>query len=313
MKKIILSLMAVATVFCASAQDVKTVYNEAVTAYGEKKFDVAAEKFNSVLDLGLDDESAGDLVKTAQTYIPKCYYMYGGRAMQSGNYDVAIENFTKSAEYAELWGDMTTQLKATSWIGKTYQKQGGDAFNAKDFETAKVVFSKGYAADPKNTEMAIWLGICYCETDEFEKGMETFYDIVKMGSNPKYAEAAEEAAKNIGIYTNNRVAAFQTEKNYDGVITMADWILSQEPTSALAEKIRLQAYFDKADYAKVYELGEAAAAAQTTDEEKSNVYFILGAAYNAKEMKPQAIAAFQKVVAGPNAETAKATVAELSK
>lgn len=313
MKKIILSLMAVAAVFTASAQDVKAVYNEAVAAYGAKKFDVAAEKFNQVLDLGLDDEGAGSLVKTAQTYIPKCYLSHGLGFAKTGQFDAAIENLTKSAEYAELWGDMPTQVKANSLVGMVYQQQGGQAFNEKDYATAKTIFAKGYAANPKNTQMANWLGICYCETDEFEKGMEVFYSIAKMGSNPKYKAAADEAAKNIGIYTNNRVAAFQTEKNYDGVIAMAEWILSQEPTSALAEKIRLQAYFDKADYAKVYELGEAAAAAQTSDEEKSNVYFILGAAYNAKEMKPQAIAAFQKVTAGANAETAKATIAELSK
>ena len=39
----------------------------------------------------------------------------------------------------------------------------------------------------------------------------------------------------------------------------------------------------------------------------------LGAAYNAKEMKPQAIAAFKQVTDGPAAENAKAALAELSK
>ena len=43
------------------------------------------------------------------------------------------------------------------------------------------------------------------------------------------------------------------------------------------------------------------------------MYYLLGAAYNAKEMKPQAIAAFKQVTAGPAAENAKAALAELSK
>ena len=75
----------------------------------------------------------------------------------------------------------------------------------------------------------------------------------------------------------------------------------------------MQAYLTKKDYAKVIELGEAAAAAQPDETEKSDVYFILGAAYNAKEMKPQAIAAFKQVTDGPAAENAKAALAELSK
>ena len=75
----------------------------------------------------------------------------------------------------------------------------------------------------------------------------------------------------------------------------------------------MQAYANKKDYAKVIELAQTAADAQTDPEDKSLMYYLLGAAYNAKEMKPQAIAAFQKVTAGPAAESAKAALAELSK
>ena len=43
------------------------------------------------------------------------------------------------------------------------------------------------------------------------------------------------------------------------------------------------------------------------------MYYLLGAAYNAKEMKDQAIAAFRKVTDGPAAENAKAALTELTK
>ena len=61
------------------------------------------------------------------------------------------------------------------------------------------------------------------------------------------------------------------------------------------------------------ELGEAAAKVQTDPEDVSLMYLTLGAAYNAKEMKPQAIAAFKQVTDGPAAENARAALAELSK
>ncbi|MFI3264145.1 MAG: tetratricopeptide repeat protein [Rikenellaceae bacterium] len=315
MKKLLLTLFAATAAFVASAQeDVTALYNSAASAYGEKKFDVAVENFNKVVDLGMDDDSAASMVATAKSYIPKCYYQIGGRAMQSGDYDAALENFTLSANYAELWDDMATQHKANGWIAKLYQKQGGDAFNAQDYATAKEVFAKGYASDPTNTEMANWLGICYCETDEFDEGMAIFSKISEMGAkNPKYADAAVDAQKNMAIYTNNRVAALQAEGDNDGIIAMAESILATDPTNATAEKVRLQAYYDKKDYAAVAASAETAAAAQTDEAEKSNVYFILGASYNDREMKDQAIAAFKKVTEGPNAEIAAATIAELSK
>ena len=52
---------------------------------------------------------------------------------------------------------------------------------------------------------------------------------------------------------------------------------------------------------------------QTDPEDVSLMYLTLGAAYNAKEMKPQAIEAFRKVTAGPAVESAKAALAELTK
>ena len=57
----------------------------------------------------------------------------------------------------------------------------------------------------------------------------------------------------------------------------------------------------------------AAAEAQTDEADKSTVYYQLAAAYNAREMKPQAIAAFKQVTAGPAAQNAAAALAELSK
>ena len=59
-------------------------------------------------------------------------------------------------------------------------------------------------------------------------------------------------------------------------------------------------------------MGEAAAEAQIDEEDKSAVYFQLGTAYNAKEMKDKAIAALSKVTAGPSVEAAKAAIAGLT-
>ena len=144
------------------------------------------------------------------------------------------------------------------------------------------------------------------------KGMEILEKVAGM-QGPKFEADAAEANRLLTLYTNNRVAELQTANDQDGIIAMADKMLEQNPANALAQKIRLQAYLTKKDYAKVIELGEAAAAAQPDETEKSDVYFILGAAYNAKEMKPQAIEALKKVTAGDNVAAAQKSVAELSK
>lgn len=312
MKKFFVTVVALLAVCSLSAQDVKTAYNEAAAAYGAKNFKVAAEKFEQVINDGMDVEDAASLVATAKATLPKCYYQLGGRAFMAKNYEEALNNFTKSAEIAELYGDMAAMNKANGWVAKIYQSQGGEAYNAKDYATAAGIFAKGYAADPNNTGMALNLAMSYCEMGEYEKGMEV-YEAVASKTHPKYAEDAAKAKQMMAQYTNNKVAELQGAGDFDGIIALADAQLAKNPASALFQKVRLQAFLGKKDYKSVIENAAAAAAAQTDAEDQSDVNFLLGAAHNALSQRDQAIAAFKKVTAGSNLANAQAALAELNK
>ena len=312
MKKLFVSVIALMAVATLSAQDVTAIYNEAAAAYGAKDYAGAAAKFEQVIDQGLDNEEAASLVATAKATLPKCYFMLGGASLKGQDYEAALTNFTKSAELAGLYGDMTQLAKSNGWVAKIYQIQGGDAFNNKDYATAASVFEKGYKADPANTSMALNLAMSYCELGEYEKGME-IYEAIAAKTHPKYADDAAKAKEMMALYTNNKVAEMQGAGDYDGIIAMADAQLEKNPASALFQNVRLQAYANKKDYDKVIELAQGAIDAQTDEEDKSLMYYLLGAAYNAKEMRPQAIEAFQKVTAGAAVENAKTALSELTK
>ncbi len=319
MKKVFVSVLALLAAVAVSAQDVATLFNEAAAAYNAKDFATAAAKFEQVIDEGADVEGAETQVESAKKNILVCYQNLGGRAAGAKQYDEAIAHLTKGVELADLYGDMQRKAKLNVVLSKVYQVQGGTAFNSKDYATASAIFQKGYDANPNNTAMALNLAMSYCEMfmasgnmDEYEKGMDV-YEAVAAKTNPKFAEDAATAKEQIAYYINNMVAKLQSTGDHDGIIAATEKILAKNPENATAQKARLQAYADKKDYAKVIELGEAAAAVQVDEEDRSQVYFLLGAAYNAKEMKPQAIAAFQKVTAGSNVENAKAALAGLAK
>ena len=181
MKKLFVSVVALLAAVSLSAQDLTAIYNEAAAAYGAKDFAGAAAKFEQVIDQGMDNEDAASLVATAKKTLPNCYFMLGGGALKGKNYDEALKNFTKSAELAELYGDMNQMAKANGWVAKMYQIQGGDAFNNKDYATAAGIFEKGYKADPDNTDMALNLAMSYCEMfmntgdmAQYERGMEIY-------------------------------------------------------------------------------------------------------------------------------------------
>ena len=149
--------------------------------------------------------------------------------------------------------------------------------------------------------------------------MAIYDKICKMPAD-KYAAVIAKAEANKTLYTNNKVASLQQAGDFDGVIAMAEKLQVASP--ALAEKIRIEAYNGKKDYAKVIALGETAAAAQADDEGKSAIYLLVAAAYNAQynaggnkdaALREKAIATFKKVTAGAGVEAAKAALADLEK
>lgn len=312
MKSLFVSLLALMATATLSAQSITGIYNEAVASYQAKDFKAAAEKFEKVINDGMDSEEAASVVATAKKTLPKCYFMMGGMNFKGNNFEEAVKAFQKSAEVAELYGDLQQMNKANMWQARVYQKQGGDAFNSKDYATAAEIFGKGYKADPDNTNMALNLAMSYCELGKYVEGME-IYEEIAAKTHPKYAEDAAQAKKMIALYTNNQVAKMQAANDFDGMLTMAESMLEKNAQSPIAHNVRLQALTAKKDYAKVIEYGPAAVEAQDNEEDKSYINFLVGAAYNAKEMRDQAIASFQKVTAGPAVESAQKALADLQK
>ena len=322
MKKLFVTMFALLAVGFASAQsEVIAKFNDGVNAVKAKDYNTAITCFEEVVVKGVDSGDASVLtcVETAKKSLPGCYQGIGLSAAAQKNYDKAIEYLTKAAETAELYGNTVAMQKAKTILAKVYQVQGGEAFNAKDYATAATVFEKGYAANPRNAEMALNLATSYCELGKFEEGLAIYDKICAMPAE-KYGEFIEKAKNNKALYTNNQIATLQKEGNQDGIIAMADKLQATNP--ALAEKLRIEAYYAKRDYAKVISLEESAAAAQTTEEEKSDIYFTVAAAYNAQYkasgnkneiIRDKAIAALKKVTAGKNIAAAKASLLDLTK
>ena len=196
-----------------------------------------------------------------------------------------------------------------------YEAKGAEAFNTGDYATAIEVFSKGYAADKRNTTMALNLAESFFKSDRYQEGMQIASEIASLNPD-KFGEAIAEAHAKMDMYTNNEVAKLQMANDYDGIIAMAE----QLPNAAMAQKVIMQAYYGKRDFNKMIEMYEEALAAQTTDEGRSDIHYLAGVAYNekiegsanAEAMKNQAIAAFRQVTAGKSVESARSVVQQLT-
>lgn len=311
MKKFILMVAALFSYVAVSAQsDVVADFNKGNDEFKAKNFVTAIELFENVIVNGEEEEDDAVLqcVANAKKLLPIAYMQNGIKAIGAKSYDEALGQLNTAVTKAKMYNNPKVAQAANNAIAKVYQVQGGEKFNAEDYVGAAEVFAKGYAANKKNTDLAMLLAESYFKQDLYNEGMKVCSEVMALPNSPLFEKGKVEAKQKMNLYTNNKIATLQQANDFDGIIAMAEGLENQ----ALAQKITVQAYLLKKDYDKVIELGEAAAEAQTDEEDKSAVYFQLGTAYNAKEMKDKAVAALSKVTAGPSVEAAKAAIAGLT-
>ena len=305
----VVALMGATALFAQT--DVVATFQQATANAKAGNFAEAIAQFESVVEASWDiDEPDVNQLKAIQgskKFIVTCYNKMGIAAINAKNYEAAVEYFTNAANSAELYEDLAGMNKNKTMIGQVYQVQGADAFNSGDYATAIEVFSKGYAADPRNTDMALNLAESFFKSDMYQEGMKICTKIAAMNAD-KFAEAIAEAQAKMDMYTNNEVAKLQMANDYDGIIAMA----AELDDAAMAAKITMQAYYGKKDFNHMVEVATSALEAQTTDEGRSDIYYLLGVAYNEKGQFDEAIAAMKNVTAGNNVANAAAVIEALT-
>ena len=289
-----------------SAQDVASVtakYNEAVQKVQAKDYNAAITILYETLNMGLETEGAEETVDLAQKLLPACYFQSGLGLVKAGKLDESLERFNKAAQMGELYGDTKNMRNANTMIARVYTMKGADAFNNKDYATAASIFANGYAANPNDTKLALNLAMSYCEMGDLTKGGEVYKQIMGL-THSKYdadkAKAKESFTNYLLIAASNNAA----ESKFDEALVYTSEIIAMDSLSAIGNKLMVQLYNSKQDYAKVGELGGVAAALQATPEEQSDLYYMQGAALSNTDKLTEAIEAYKKVTAGNNVANA---------
>ncbi len=305
------AMFSVATMSAqATLQDVQAQYNDAAAKIKAKDFVNAIVALDKTVELGLDVPEALDVVQQAQKYLPTCHFQVGLAAAQKGDFTSALASLNKANEMGELYGVSSAARNAKTMLSRVYTMMAAEPFNNKDYAKAAEIFAQGYAANKQDTDLALNLAMSYCELGDLDKGMGVYKEIAALGNvhsrfQPAAASAKEKAAYYLTLKAQELVGA---GSNADAYALIDKYI---DVDNGNAQMMRLQAATNAQEWDNVIAWGEATAAAQLTDELKSTAYYLLGAAYDSKDDNAKAIETYEKVVAGDNAEAAKARIAEL--
>lgn len=320
MKKFSILLAAIA-VFGAvelSAQtvnEVNTKYNEAVALIQNKNYAGAIPVLEQAVEMGLNaGADAASTVTAAQKLLPTCYFQNGLSLCKTGNFDNALASLDKAVMYSQLFQDFKTEANARKLISQTYTFMGAKAFNEKDWAKAIEIFSKGYESNPKDTDLALYLAESYAASGDYENGLKVYRDVMALEQqHSRYAEPAAQAKEKYVYYQLLRASEAASESDKEGVYAAIDELLTVDPTNAQAQLLRIQTATNAQDWANVIAWGEAAAEAQTDADVQSDIYYMLGAAYQNTENKEAALATYAKVTSGNSVAAAKTQVDILTK
>ncbi len=314
-------LLAAAALFAAtglSAQtvsEVNTKYNEAAALIQAKDFGAAIPVLEQTIEMGLNaGADASATVQQAQKLLPTCYFQYGLSLCMQNRFDEALTVLDSAVQYAELFQDVKVLGNSRKLISQTYTVMGADAFNNQQWDKAIEIFSKGYEANPTDTDLALYLAESYAASGDYENGMKIYRDIVELESrHSRYKEPADAAREKIVYYQTIRASEAVEAGNIEEAYTVLGDILSVDPDNAAASLMRIQVATNNKDWARVIEWGDAAAEAQTNTADRSDIYYMLGAAYQNSENKDAAVATYRKVTEGDNVANAKAQIEILTK
>ena len=308
-------LLAVPTLSAQTVNDVNVKYNEAAALISEKNYEAAIPILEEVVDMGLDaGADASATVQQAQKLIPQCYFQYGLSLCRSNRFEDALPVLEKAVSFAELYQDSKVLANSRKLMSQTYTAMGGDAFNSGDWAKAIAIFSKGYEANPTDTDLALYLAESYSASGDYENGLKVYADIVALESrHSRYAEPAAKAREKIVYYQTIRASEAAQAGNSTDVYAIVEEILAVDPANPQAHMLRLQTAANNQEWARIIEWGSDAAEAQTDDAARSDAYFMLGAAYQNSDNKDAAIASYKKVSSGNNVAAANTQIGLLNK
>ena len=248
MKKIFLMLVAAAmTALTVSAQDMAQAtenYNNGAMELQMGNKEAALGYFQTALTMAeaLGDEGV-DIVTNCKNTIPALMASIGKDLVKAENFDAAIEQFNKTIEVAESYGNTEVVEEAKTLIPQVLMSKAGDLLNAKDFAAASAAYQQVLDANPENGMAALRLGMALAAQGKTAEAEAAYVQAAANGQEANANQSPEHA----NAYRFAASASQQLGKNADCIANYEKYLeLSPNAKDANGVKFTIAALYQQA-------------------------------------------------------------------
>ncbi len=290
-----------------SRNDVIKEYNEGVNAV-KTDLPAAIKSFEKVISLSDQvGDSVADLKEQAVKLLPSLYYNVAATAYKDKKPTAVIVMAAKKASAAaDRYQNKSIKVNADNILVKAYNKMAGEYFAKNDFNSALASFDSVLLINPKYSSALYNKALIYIQqgnSDEFEKTIDSFIEMMKSGNNEAKVKKASDLA--LDYFRSAGSKANQADK-LDEALDLLNKAAKYGDDKDLFYYFA-DVYNKKKDFDKGLEFGQKGLGLETGDAvAKAKFYFQIALAQEGKGQTAEACESFKNASYGVFAEPSKA-------
>ncbi len=300
-------------VFAQSVDEAGQKFNAANEQFKANAFSQAVTLYEEALKIAKKaGPDASDLQAKIEDQLVNAYFKNGITFYKRRQFDQAIAQLRKTKALAKSIQNAKFVKLGTTYIARVYSTKGLVAIKKKDYANASNQFAEALKEKPDCVNALYGKVLVARGQGNMEEMMTLVNKLGSMGATNARAAKTYAKAKNVAFKTLLSNGASELQKEH--VSKALGYLKDAEKYHAGNS---LLFYYEAIANVKLSKWSDAIAAANKAialaKNDKSDMYFTLGQAYQGKGDKTNACKAFKNVVKGPNVAAAKYQIKQVLK
>ncbi len=269
-------------------------YNNALELTQEGKIHKAIESYAKCANICAELGEVGEGLKLqAETKICNLNLNMGIEKIMAKSYDSAIVLLTEAAKYAEIINDASIAQNINTYFADAYTGKGDGFYERNKYKAATENYNQAIMYDSSYDKAYYGLTLVAIRTEDEGLLEKSINKVVEFGTDANLINKAKLAASN--YYFSLTENAIQKE-NYKIASAMASKTIAYNNANAAGYYYLALSYNEQENWANAQRAAQAGSI--IAQEDKSNIFFELGRAYEGLEEKEKACDAYGNVISG---------------